>query len=230
MGGLFTDKSNRERATICGCPKRQILKMTSELTYPELISEIRRLSSEKQNGTIFITSTTGHLARIVLNQGIITYLIFDGSHKGLEAIAYIQAIKLARLQFVGGSFENYQASTLPSTDEILALLSSAKKMTEEKVNLPTATEITPKTTTKSSDLSNSNDLNEAIEYIKNMLADYIGPIANVICDDYLQQIKPHNTKNDLTVMIATLAFEIENPDEQEKFKSNLRKKLFPETN
>ena len=201
--------------------------MTSELTYPELISEIRRFSSEKQNGTIFITSTTGHLARIVLNQGIITYLIFDGSHKGLEAIAYIQAIKLARLQFVGGSFESYQASTLPSTDEILAQLSSATKKTVKKGNLPTSTKITP---TKGSDLSTSNDLDKAIEYIKNTLADYIGPIANVICDDYLQQIKPHNTKNDLTVMIATLAFEIENPDEQEQFKSNLREKIFPETN
>lgn len=189
--------------------------MTTELIYPELISEIRRLSSEKQNGTIFITSTDGHIARIVLNEGTITYLIFDSNHIGSEAIPYIQTIKLARLQFVGGSFESSQAGTLPSTEEIFTQL-LVKKVT------PTAEKYTA---TKDGDLPISTDLNKAIEYIQITLADYIGPIAKVLCDDYLKQIKPNNTKNDLTVMIETLALEINKPDEQEQFKDKIQEKI-----
>ena len=190
--------------------------MTTELTYPELISEIRRLSSEKQNGTIFITSTDGHIARIVLDQGTITYLIFDSNYIGSEAIPYIQTIKLARLQFVGGTFENSQAGTLPSTEEIFTQF-LVKKVT------PTAKKDTAK---KDSKLPNSTDFNKVIEYIQITLANYIGPIAQVICDDYLKQIKPNNTKNDLTVMIETLALEINQPDEQEKFKNKIQEKIF----
>ncbi len=197
--------------------------MTTELTYPELISEIRRLSLEKQNGTIFITSTDGHIVRIVLNEGTITYLIFDSNYIGSEAIPYIQAIKFARLQFVSGSFESHQAGTLPSTKEIFSQLSAVKIIPKKSSDFSTSTKITP-----NNQLSTSIDLNKAIEYIKITLADYIGPIANVLCDDYLKQIKPNNTKKDLTVMIETLALEIDKPDEQEKFQDNLRKKIFIE--
>jgi hypothetical protein len=202
--------------------------MATELTYPELISEIRRLSLEKQNGTIFITSTDGHIARIVLNEGTITYLIFDSNHTGSEAIPHIQAIKLARLQFVGGSFESYQAGTLPSTEEIFAQLSAVKIIPEKSRDFSTSTQKKP-IAKKNHEFSTSTDLNQAIESIKITLADYIGPIANVLCDDYIQQIKPTNTKSDITVMIETLALEIEKPDEQEEFKSNLKKYWFQTT-
>jgi len=187
----------------------QIINMTTELTYPELISKIRLFSLKKKNGTIFILSNDGHIARIVLNEGTITYLIFDSNHNGSEAIPYIQAIKLARIQFVHGHFESSQAGTLPSTTEILARL-SAKTMTPEQGN----------------DFSISSDLNKAIKDIKIILATYIGPFANVLCNDYIQQFQPDNTKNDLIVMIETLADEIDTPNEQEEFKKKILKEIF----
>jgi hypothetical protein len=196
--------------------------MTTELTYPELISEIRRLSLDKQNGTIFISSTDGHVARIVLDKGIITYLIFDSNYSGSEAIPHIQTIKLARLQFVGGTFESYQAGTLPSTKEIFEQLSAVKIIPEKSSDFPTSTKIIPNNYS-----SASTDINKAIEYIKIILADYIGPIANVLCDDYLQQIKPSNTKSDITVMIETLAIEIEGTENQEEFKKKILKTISP---
>ena len=198
---------------------------TKELTYQELISEIRRLSLDKRNGTIFITSTDGHIARIVLNKGTITYLIFDSDHHGSEAIPYIQGIKRARLQFVGGTFESYQAATLPSTEELFDQLSAVKIIPEKSSDFLNSTKIKPIAET-GSDFSTPTNFNKAIETIKITLADYIGPIANVLCDDYIQTIKLNNTKDYLIVMIKTLALEIEKTDEQEEFKKNIMTKIF----
>ncbi len=198
---------------------------TKELTYQELISEIRRLSLDKRNGTIFITSTDGHIARIVLNKGTITYLNFDNKHHGSQAIPYIQGIKRARLQFVGGTFESYQAEILPSTEEIFYQLSAVKVIPEKSSEFSNSTKIKP-TAETGSELSTPTDFNKAIETIKITLADYIGPIATIICDNYIQTIKLNNTKDYLIVMIKTLALEIEKTDEQEEFKNKLMAKIF----
>ncbi len=185
---------------------------TSLLAYPELIAEIHRLSSEKQSGTIFLTSHDGHLARIVLDEGRISSLVFDSKQRGYDAIALIQTIKFARIQFIDGVFETAQEVPLPNTEVLFQSLGHALEYAETAV---------------SSSVSNFNDV---LEHIKKTLATHIGPFAIIVCEEYLEEVGSIKTKDELVAMINTVALEIDNNDDRQAFKVKINNELVEQGN
>ncbi len=177
----------------------------SQLTYAELMAEIYRLSSDKCSGTVFITSHDGHLARIVLDEGRITHLVFDSKYRGYDVIPLIQAIKFARLQFVEGVFETAEEVPLPSTDKIFQTLGE--------------------THTKNGTSPPFSNVDMAIEQIKKGLATHIGPIATLVCEEYTEKVGPLNTKSDVFAMIDSVAQEIQKPDEEKAFKEQMKTEI-----
>ncbi len=185
---------------------------TSLLPYSELMAEIHHLSSEGQTGTLFITSNDGHLVRIVLNDGSITYLVFDTQHRGYDAIPLINAIKFGRLQFAEGVFETAQEVPLPSTDEILKLFKETGTG-----NLAAPTKVASQV---------SSNMIKAAEQIQNALANYIGPFAAIVCDEYLDNINTGlQTVDEVMAMIEAISLEIDDPAEEEAFKVQIKKEL-----
>ncbi len=182
---------------------------TSLLAYPKLLEEIYRLISQKETGTIFITSNDGHLIRIVLNNGHITSLIYDTKHRGFDAIPLIQKLTFGRLQFAEGIFETDQEVPLPDTENLLSLL-RGEEVTDVKtgISLPT-----------------SSHFDNRIEYIKKKLATYIGPFAVIVCDEYLEKAGPINTIDNLMQMIDQIAKEIDNLNEEQVFKKECKQKI-----
>jgi len=177
---------------------------TTLLAQPELIAEIRRLSYKERTGTIFITSDENQLARIVLNKGQITYLTFGSRYHSLDAISFIQTIKFGRLQFSDGIFETAQEVPLPDTSEIFQ-----KFEQDVTPNLPTS----------------SKNFRGFEEIIKNTLANYIGPFAMIVCEEYIEKFGVLNTKDEIITMIHIVAAEIEKEDEIETFKKELKQKI-----
>ncbi|MEN8218717.1 MAG: hypothetical protein ABFS56_20565 [Pseudomonadota bacterium] len=183
------------------------MKSTSSLlAYPQLIAEIRRLSQEGQSGTIFITSDDGHLVRIVLDDGRITFLAFDTNYRSHDAIPLINMIKFGQLHFSEGIFETVQEAPLPNTLELFQMFSNQTHVD------------TPK------QLSSLN-LREAIEHIKTALAAYIGPIALIVCEEYIDKVGSLNTMDNIVTMIDVVASEIECSDEREAFKARIQTKI-----
>jgi len=174
------------------------------LTYPQLVAEIQRLSSEGQTGTIFIRSDDGHLVRIVLNEGKITYVVFDTKQRGYDAIPLIQKIRKGRLQFAEGVFETAQETPLPSTSDIIQMF--------------TEDEDSPSTQTPS-------NIKGIIQHIKKALASHIGPIAMIVCDEYIGEMGPLTTVADVFAMLGAIAPEIGNPEEEKTFKEQLKKDM-----
>ncbi len=181
----------------------------SQLSYPELIAEIQHLSKQKKTGTIFITSQDGHLARLVLNQGQIIYLIFNTKHRGYDAIARIQTITAGRLQFAEGIFESAEEVPLPNTAEIFQLFEEQWLF---KTEMP-------------SQISSDNHLIEIIDHIKSTLAHYIGPFSTIICEEYLHQTGLPESVGEIIVMIETVATEIDNPTEEQAFKTAIKQEM-----
>ncbi len=173
---------------------------TSLLAYPELVSEIQRLSSSKQSGTIFITSEDCHLARVVLNEGEISSLFFDSKQKGHDALELIQTIKSGRLQFAKDLFENSEEVPLPATEDILQNLNG----------------------TSSEKSSPTTKIGNAIELVKKVLAVYIGPFAIIACEEYLEEHTPLETKEAVGAMINTIVLEIDNKEDKELFLKEIK--------
>ncbi len=184
---------------------------TSLLAYPELIAEIRRLSSEGESGTVFITSDDGHLVRFVLNEGSITSLVFDTKHRGYDAIPLIQAIKSGRLQFAEGVFETACELPLPDTENIFQIFG-------EKWS---AHALAPAPST-------SANLGEAVEYLKKALANHIGPFSAIVCEEYIEKVGSVKTIDDVFSMIEAVAPEIGNPAEEQAFKEQVKKEMIKE--
>jgi hypothetical protein len=180
---------------------------TSLLAYPQLIAEIHRLSQEGQSGTIFITSNDGHLARIVLNKGDITSLIFDSKYRGHDAIPLLLTINSARIQFADGIFDRDQKIPLPSTKEIFHQLDENLHHREREKPLST-----PK-------------FSEVVEYIRKALATHIGPVALIVCEEYLQNVGLIKSLDDAFAMIDALAPEIKHPEEEQAFKAKLKMEI-----
>lgn len=191
---------------------------TSLLPYSELMAEIHHLSSQGKTGTLFITTNDGHLVRIVLNDGRITYLVFDTQHRGYDAIPLINKIKFGRLQFAEGVFETAQEVPLPTTEDIFQLFQE----TEE--DNPS---ITKATKTKVGSQISPNMI-KAAEKIRKALANHIGPFAAIVCDEYLENInqtKGFQTLDDIMAMIDAVSLEIDDIEEEEAFKVKMKKEL-----
>ncbi len=186
------------------------MKSTSTLlAYPQLIAEIHRLSQEGQSGTIFITSDDGHLVRIILNDGGITYLAFDAKYYRDDAIPFIKSIKFGRLQFTEGLIETVQKAPLPNSEEIFQLLMNSP----EPINI------------KAPRQAILLNLNEAVEQIKNALAVYIGPFALIVCEEYIDKVGSINTTDDIWSMINVVASEIENTDDRRLFQTQIKTEM-----
>ena len=184
------------------------------LNYLELMTEVRRLSSQKRTGTIFITSEDGHLVRFVLKSGRIIHLGFDTEYLGYDAIPLIPTIRLGRLKFAEGILEMSQkdnATALPNTDELLHTLETFYR------------------TQKDTDLFKINitqiSFVEAVNHLRKSLANKIGPFANFICDEYIESKGFPKSVSEMVTMIETVAKEIGDPKQEEAFKVQIKQEM-----
>lgn len=185
-------------------------KSTPLLKYQELIAEIHRLFAEKQTGTIFITTSDNHLVRLVLNKGEIVHLVYDTNYRSYDAIPLLKKIQAGRLQFARGIFETAAEISLPPTKELLYVL---KGKGEEKDLLT----YSPKKV--------DSPFEEVIIQIKRALSNHIGPIAALICDEYIEKAGGINNLNAIDALIDDVAKEIGEPDTERLFKIQLKDEI-----
>ena len=180
------------------------------LKYQELIAEVHRLFTDKQTGTIFITTSDNHLVRLVLNKGEIVHLVYDTNHRSYDAIPLIRQIQAGRLQFAKGIFEAADEIPLPPTEELLYVLKG------EANHLVTSSASAKKV---------SSPFEELISEIKRTLSNHIGPVAGLICEEYIETTGGIQNLNAIDTMIDNVAREIGDPDVERLFKIKLKDKI-----
>lgn len=204
---------------------------SSLTTYRELIAEVRRLCDQKRTGTIFIASEDGHLVRLVLTKGNVVHLVFDTKHSCYDAIPLIHKIKTGRLQFAEGIVEATPNEQLPNTEELLHTLELFYQLDEEEaiqkknssLKSPVVAKVAPKLPLA---LQPTFNFNEALPKVKKALASYVGPFANLLCDEYIKQHGGFKNAYEVLKMIDALALEIGDTETEKAFKIQIKEEIF----
>jgi hypothetical protein len=181
-----------------------------------IVEELRNLHSRRLTGTYYVVSEDNHQARIGLVDGEIESVTYRGA-SGPKALACLASIQAARTRF---STEDWSkaassAAALPPTEKLLrALLNGAAAPAavvpdhaEDAAAPATGGRLVSKLTTAE------------LQWIRDALTDYLGPIANLVYDE--------NRDPQLAVetMLAQLAAEIPGADQAAEFLAKARRGL-----
>lgn len=182
--------------------------MTESLTYQQLLEALTDLVGNKASGTMFIRSECNHAITFSLDAGRI-YALHHGPRRGRSAIPLIS-------QIAGGSYRFDAAGPgrppqeLPSTGEILEQLKTPQGSAEaHKISSPT----------DGTDSISAEQRNQLCRELKNLLAQHLGPIAEMVFEDTVDETgnfcaTPEGTQE----LIAKLTDDIGDPDEIAQFR------------
>lgn len=179
------------------------------LSYRQLMTELRRFCAEKRTGTMFITTTENQSARFVLRQGNIISMWFR-LKGGVEALPFIKRIENGWFSFTADVVDHGDHPVLPPTRELLTSLTG---------------ESIPLGSPHSSSPINTLQLDRAQKAVESELAEFLGPMASVICREYLLGEAELGQPPDITKMIEAISKEVGDPVKEVRFKQRVLAKL-----
>ena len=173
------------------------------LNYSELIRVLQGLCKEKQSGVMVISSESGSTARFTLEQGEIFDVSFAGQTEKL-ALLQIKKITRGKTAFFKRAQGNSAKLISLSTDEVFSILNDFTPSHQEKLdNKPQV---------------NTGDFNVIEAYLTTI----IGPIAQIIYQDYQNEILQVDTLAKLGTIIEKIAEQVLLAEEQKLFKQDIR--------
>lgn len=185
------------------------------LSFPELLSELRRLCAERSTGFVLIRPSSGKLARLTLEQGEIVHISYQ-QKSGVDTLPLLSTIDSGQLDFLEG-LGGTSKTLLPSTDEILTRLAGAASPV---THVATASDAASGVSDAASRQVSARALSPRSQSIlEATLADYIGPMAAIVCSG--DQVR----NKSLEKAIEVLAKEIPDPESGRKFMADVRAKL-----
>ncbi len=173
------------------------------IPFSEIVAALKKLSTQRVTGTLFIATKANRSAQVVLERGEIVFLYFFNK-RGQEALNLMSTIRAGRYRFQEGPVS--RRCVLPSTDALLQSLTSAENFVDQPGEQPP---------------TGSGLTKEQKNILETTLAGYIGPMAGIICEDHL------GTAADLMAAIDALAAEIPSSMQAEKFRIMVAQKLVP---
>jgi hypothetical protein len=191
----------------------------------QLIDKLVRYCKEKESGTIFFTLYTGESARIVLNEGDICWIAFE-QLRGEEAIEAFSQIYEARLSFNPLLKLAIGKQQLPSTSKILKRLYKQIKDLSPSHDVPVVTDaVSPPSAQDafSSDRPFSQD--QVRLALENEAVEYLGPMAKLLCTDYLKSMPPQLSHGQVRQLIDAFMRDIKDEQKGQFFMQRVRRVL-----
>jgi len=180
------------------------------LPHDQLIAELRSLCAAKRTGILFIITTENHPAQIVLREGDIVGLSYR-LMRGPDALAPMRIFGAARYRFQAESVQPTD-QRLPPTAEVLDLLLPESGATEER----------PQPQTPADTSGTAGRLRPLIE---RELAEFLGPMAGLICHEYLADRAIPNSSQAVSRLVEAIAKEIGDPAKEAHFKQRVLSQL-----
>ena len=149
-----------------------------------LIIELQRIIDNQLTGIVFVASGDNRSAQISFLDGIMVFALCQGQ-KGRKAIELIAQMGEARFRFQKGAIPASRIE-MPSVDEVFTCFNDKKK-TESSITLP-AEKVSAKQETASVREGQALS-NEEKQLIREVLTECIGPMALILCEDYLDTVK-----------------------------------------
>ena len=180
--------------------------MTQEyIPFPEIVAELRKLCIQAVTGTLFVATKANRSAQLILDKGEIVFVYFFNK-RGKEALELMSTIRAGRFRFQEGAVS--RRTPLPPTDTILQSLIDGHKISDqdiEDIEAPVST-----------GLGLSQEQKTVLE---SCLAEFIGPMAGIICEDHL------DVAANLQAAVDALDAEIPSSEQAKKFKAIVLGKL-----
>ena len=186
--------------------------MADLITYDGFLNLIESMVERRESGTLYIRTDTNRSVSVGLLDGNIAALV-AGPKRGLAAIATI-------LQMSQGTFRrddsplSFHSGDLPPTRDILTLLKN--RPAQPAAQMPPSDSPAPGSAIYSE---------QAAKILCEILHDYVGPVAPIICEDVTENGAKLRTSADLEKAIESLAEEIDSSAESTEFIQRARTDL-----
>jgi hypothetical protein len=167
-------------------------QIKKSISLDHLIAELEMRCEQGQTGKFLISVKTGGLAWFWLDGGRIVNINY-GDKRGLKALPHLAQIESCTISFIHSSGSSQEMMLLPPNEEICNQLRAASLSPVAK----SATQLSQEVKTE----------------LKEILAKYIGPMAEVVCARALS--RPADTETAITV----LASKIPDPKRASAFKA-----------
>ncbi|MET0081181.1 MAG: hypothetical protein ABW119_22230 [Candidatus Thiodiazotropha lotti] len=194
------------------------------LDHRQFIKALVTLCREKSSGTVFYNLSSGISARIVMNRGEINWLAF-GEQRGTEAIEEIRAIDSGRMSFNPTLKLTIGKQTLPTTPEILKLINTRSHERKSRTKAPTHKSINSKPINNQSPLDRVFNKNEVCEIVVRESIEFVGPIARIVCDEYMKSQSTQISLKSVHRLIDTMVLDIDDEAKGDLFKNRVSQLL-----
>jgi hypothetical protein len=198
------------------------------LDHRQFIRELVTLCRERSSGTVFFNLDSGISARIVINRGEICWMAY-GEFRGEEALNAIREIENGRMIFNPLLKLSIGEQILPSTPEILRLINSRDYHHHYDYDFD-QTNDQDSGFRSSSQLIETNsgkyfDKGIVCEVVETEAMEFLGPIAKILCADYVKCMSSELTYHDVRLLINNMARDISSETEIKYFKDRVRRAL-----
>lgn len=172
-------------------------------TYTELMQALKSLCREASSGTMFIATPDNQFARIALRDGHVVSLSFRTKH-GAEALPLIRDIRAGRFKFSAGQV---------AADDDAALVGKGVDLLQQLLGdhahggrahaIP------------------AHRLVQMPRIAERVLAEFLGPIAGVVCEEHLGKLGAPREAAAAADFIEALACEVRDPVQARHFREQL---------
>ncbi len=188
----------------------------------QVIAELQSLCAARRTGTLFIITLENHPAQVILREGEIVGLSYR-LMRGPDALAPLQAFSAARYRFESESVQSADAR-LPATADVLAHLGAAAAT----VPGPPPPAFKPETgaaPTTRPPAEAAEAIGRIRAVLERELAEFLGPMAGMICQEYLAAHPALGSPQDATKLVEAIAREIGDPAKEAHFKQRVLSQL-----
>ena len=197
----------------------------SILHHRQLIRGLLKLCKERASGTVFFNLDNGESARLVLNHGEICWVAFRDL-RGEPAIDDIREIDSARLNFNPLLKLAIGEQKLPSTREILKRFTSGGDETTPDHDVPIVTDVvSPGPSVVDAGGDRPFHQEQVRRVLENESMEYLGPMAKVLCGDYLKPMPTQLSHAQVRQLIGALVQDIHDERKGQRFMQQVKKVL-----
>lgn len=185
--------------------------MTETVDYAVFYDQLTELVATQDTGTLYFRNDANHVAVVGVRTGTIVSLIC-GPKRGRSAVELIRQSRNGTLRLDLGAVV-FHEHELPSTPEILDLLSPLRAARQASPDHATGAEAVP-----------AGVAGQA-QILCSLLTEFIGPVAPLVCEEKMVSGNGVAGPGQMDDVIHALAREIENTQEAEEFVRRARQAL-----
>lgn len=186
------------------------------LPFQRVVDYLKQLCAQGRSGTLFLVSDDNRMAQVRLDKGQIASLLCRNL-RGLEALGIVRGMQHARLRFdesVLAKGENDNLSNQAIFDDLFGAVGGAAPIPSAAA--PSAAAPSVPAPVRAPALLLTPEVKATIQRV---MTQYIGPMAEIICDDHF------GAAGNMSALVQLLAGEISAPEQAAKFRADIAREL-----